>query len=60
MEIRLETSQYRTRPDGNHKKKTEKITGIQVIIFCCIGSVTVIGCSFCIKNILAPNKIGST
>ncbi len=31
------------QPDGNHRKNTVKMTGIKVMIFCCIGSVTVVG-----------------
>ena len=58
IEIKLDTNQYNTRPEGNHKKNTEKITGIHSIIFCCIGSIDGVGVSFCIKNIEAPNKIG--
>jgi hypothetical protein len=54
----FDTNQYRTRPDGNHRKKKVNITGIKVMIFCCIGSVTVVGLIFWIKNILAPISRG--
>ena len=54
----FDTNQYRTRPDGKNKKKKVNITGIKVMIFCCIGSVTVVGLIFWIRNIDAPISRG--
>ena len=45
-------------PWGKNKKKKVNITGIKVMIFCCIGSVTVVGLIFWIRNIDAPINSG--
>ena len=43
---------------GTTGKNTVKMTGIKVMIFCCIGSVTVVGDIFWMKNMVAPMMIG--
>src|SRR5690606_10134101 len=42
----LFTTQYNTRPAGNHRKKKVNITGIHYMIFACLGSGGA-GFSFC-------------
>ena len=59
MDRTLLTSQYKTRPDGNQRKKMVNINGNAIMIFCCIGSKGA-GFSSCWPNMEAPIRIGST
>src|SRR5690606_36930006 len=53
----LLTTQYSTRPAGNHRKKKVKITGSIFITLACIGSGGV-GLSSCWIYMLMPIRIG--
>src|SRR5690554_3712155 len=53
IESKLLTTQYNTRPAGNHRKKMVNTTGINCITRACIGSGGV-GLSFIWKNIELP------
>src|SRR5690606_22477112 len=49
---------YRTRPAGRNARTTPKMIGIVCIIFCCIGSMPVIGVSFCVDHMIAMLSAG--
>ena len=59
MLIILFVSQYKTKPEGNDKKKKVKTIGINNISLAWLGSADV-GLIFCWKNIDMPIKIGRT
>src|SRR5690606_22299913 len=49
---------YSTRPAGRKARITPKISGMVCIIFCCIGSMPVIGVSFCVAHMIAMLSTG--
>ena len=59
MAQRLLTVQYSTRPLGAHTNMNVKTMGMNIIIFCCIGSA-VEGVIFCCTTIVMPIRIGVT
>ncbi|MOA50565.1 hypothetical protein D3C78_1735940 [compost metagenome] len=57
MERTLLTTQYSTRPAGNHRKKKVKMIGISFITLACMGSGGV-GLSICWISMVPPMMIG--
>src|SRR5471032_1783602 len=57
IDRQLFTTQYSTRPAGNHRKKKVKMIGIIFMTFACIGSGGV-GFRRCWMNMVAPMMIG--
>src|SRR5690606_12652517 len=51
-------TQYRTRPAGKKIMIAPKITGISCMMRCCMGSMPVIGLSFCVAHITAMLMTG--